>query len=71
MELKRGEGKQRFWKGGKLGQGVGTLKGGLEPPYELWSCLVATLWKYMKVSDTICKYIKCQYCLIQTLTKSV
>ena len=33
---KRKEGKQRFKKEGKLGQGVGTLKkGGLESPYEL------------------------------------
>ena len=37
IEQKRGEGKQRFKKGGKLGQGVGALKRGegLEPPYEL------------------------------------
>ena len=35
VEQKRGEGTQRFYKGGsKLGQGVGALKkgGGLEPP---------------------------------------
>ena len=41
MEQNRGEETQRFKKGGKLGQGVGALKGvgggvGLEPPYELW-----------------------------------
>ena len=42
--LKRGwnkkeqRGNKYFQKGGKLGQGVGALKGGgLEPPYELWS----------------------------------
>ena len=37
MEEKRGEGTQKFKKGGgKLGQGVDALKGGgLEPPYEL------------------------------------
>ena len=28
VEQKRGEGKQRFKKGGKLGQGVGVLKRG-------------------------------------------
>ena len=39
---KRGEGKQKFKKRGKLGQGVSALKRkggggeGLEPPYELW-----------------------------------
>ena len=36
MEQKRVEGKQRFKKGGKLDQGMGALKGGLEPPYKLW-----------------------------------
>ena len=37
MEQKWEEGKQRFKKGGKLGQGVSVLKrGGLGPPYELW-----------------------------------
>ena len=37
MEQKRGEGTQKFKKGGggKVGQGVGALKGGLEPPCEL------------------------------------
>ena len=33
LEQKRGEGKQRFLKGGsKLGQGVGALKGGTGSP---------------------------------------
>ena len=34
---KDGRGQKDFKKGGKLGQGVGTLKkGGLKPPFELW-----------------------------------
>ena len=37
VEQKKREGKQDFKKGGKLGQGVGALKGGLETPYELCS----------------------------------
>ena len=32
MEQKRGEGKQRFYKGGKLGQGVDALKRGAGTP---------------------------------------
>ena len=44
MEEKRGEGTQKFKKGGgKLGQGVDALKRGegLEPPYDL--CKIAML----------------------------
>ena len=36
MEQKWEEVKQKFKKGGKLSQGVGALKGGLESSYELW-----------------------------------
>ena len=47
--LKRGAtekkgGKQRFKKGGKLGQGVGALKRGLEPPSELCNILFGSAW---------------------------
>ena len=34
MEQKRGEGKQRFLKGGKLGQGEGAIKRGAETPLQ-------------------------------------
>ena len=41
VEQKWEEGKQRFLKrGDKLGQGVGALKGGLEPPYKLCKLFV-------------------------------
>ena len=46
MEQKRGEGKQGLRKGGggKLGQGVGALKGGgVKPPYEL--CVYLLSWE--------------------------
>ena len=33
---KEGRGNKDFKKGDKLGQGVGALKRGLEPGYELW-----------------------------------
>ena len=39
MELKRGEGKQKFWKWGKLGQEVTLKKGGLEFLYKLWTLI--------------------------------
>ena len=43
MEQKRWDGKQRFEKGG-LGQGVGTLKGGLENPLQTIIPSVFTLY---------------------------
>ena len=47
MEQKRGEGKQGLRKGGggKLGQGVGALKGGggVKPSYEL--CVYLLSWE--------------------------
>ena len=47
MEQKRGEGTQRFWKGGRqAGQGVGALKWEweLEPPYELCSMFECSIY---------------------------
>ena len=33
---KKGRGNKDFKKGGQAGSRGGALKGGLEPPYELW-----------------------------------
>ena len=39
--MRGGRGSKDFKKGGKLGQGVGALKGGgLERPYKLWMMIL-------------------------------
>ena len=45
-----------FKKGGKLGQGVGTLKsGGLKPPNKLWDINIV----FLKVNDDLQKINEC------------
>ena len=50
---KEESGNKNFKKGGKLGQGVGALKGeGLEPPYKLWQCQLPPLSFKISTKDT-------------------